>query len=118
MIPIGIKPILPSLREKKRYIVYDIKAEEQLSFKDVKQELEKKMLEFLGELGYGKAGVIIVNEWQNNKGIIRTNNKTVDQVKTALTMVEKVGNKKVIIKTIGVSGVLNKVKNKFLKGGM
>ena len=76
------------------------------------------MLEFLGELGYAKAGVIIVNEWNNNRGIIKSNNKAVDQVKTALTMVEKVGNKKVMIKTIGVSGILNKVKNKFLKGGM
>lgn len=112
-----MKRILPSLREKKRYIAYEVKAEKQLEFNDVRQELEKKMLQFLGELGYGKAGIIILDEFQNNKGLIRTCTKSLDQTKTALAMVEKINNQKVIIKTIGVSGMLNKAKNKFLKGG-
>ncbi|MBL7100619.1 MAG: ribonuclease P protein component 2 [Nanoarchaeota archaeon] len=109
--------MLPSLREKKRYIVYEVKTDKKLNFDEVKQELEKKMLQFLGELGYGKAGVIILDEWTDNKGIIRTSTKSVDQVKTALTMVEKINNQKTMIKTIGVSGILNKAKNKFIKGG-
>lgn len=112
-----IKPVLPSLREKKRYVAYEIKAEKPLAFKEVKTELEKKMLQFLGELGYGKAGVMVTEVWQNNKGIIRTNVKSVDQVKTALALVEKIGEQNVIIKTIGVSGILNKIKNKLVKGG-
>lgn len=75
------------------------------------------ILKFLGELGYGKAGVMVMEDWQDNKGIIKVNTKFLDHVKTALTMVENVGNQKVIVKTIGVSGILNKAKNKFLKGG-
>lgn len=75
------------------------------------------MLQFLGELGYGKAGIMVLDIWNENKGIIRTNTKSVDQVKTALTMVEKIGNQKIIVQTIGVSGMLNKAKNIFPKGG-
>ncbi len=112
-----IKPVLPSLREKKRYIAYEIRAEKPLTFREVKTELEKKMLQFLGELGYGKAGVMITDLWQDNKGVIRTNVKSVDQVKTALALVEKIGQQNVMIKTIGVSGILNKMKNKIFKGG-
>lgn len=75
------------------------------------------MLQFLGELGYGKAGIMVLDLWDENRGIIRTNTKSVDQVKTALTMIEKIGNQKAIVKTIGVSGMLNKAKNIFPKGG-
>lgn len=114
---IVVKPVLPSLREKKRYIVYEVRSEQKLRFEEVKQELEKKMLQFLGELGYGKAGVIVLNEWQGNKGMIRTNTKSVDNVKTALALVENINDKKVLIKTVGVSGIINKAKNKFFKGG-
>ena len=117
MIQIVIKPVLPSLREKKRYIVYEVKAEKGVNFEEVKKELEKKMLEFLGELGYGKAGVRIMDNWKDNKGIIRTSTKSVDNVKAALTMVQRVGSQKVMVKTVGVSGILRKAKNKFFKGG-
>ena len=117
MIQIVIKPVLPSLREKKRYIVYEIKSEKPLSFEEVKQELEKKMIQFLGELGYGKAGVRIMDLWEDNKGMIRTNTKFVDEVKTALALTERIGNQRVIIKSVGVSGILKKAKSKFLKGG-
>lgn len=117
MVKIIIKPILPSLKEKKRYLIYEVKAEKTLNFRDVKPELNKKMLEFLGELGYGKAGIIIMDEFQNNKGIIRMQTKSLDNVKIALTMVKKIGDQKVIVKSVGVSGILNKAKNKFLNGG-
>lgn len=117
MIQIVIKPVLPSLREKKRYIVYEVRSEKTLSFKEVKQELEKKMTQFLGELGYGRAGVMVIDLWEANKGIIKANPKHVDEVKTAIALVERIGNQKVIVKSVGVSGILKKAKNKFLKGG-
>jgi len=97
--------------------VYEIKADKELKFREVKKELEKKMLEFLGELGFGKAGIQVLDEFENNRGMIRTNVKSLEQTKTALALVEKIDNQKVIVKTIGVSGILNKAKNKFLKGG-
>lgn len=76
------------------------------------------MLQFLGELGYGKAGVMITEIWHDNQGVIRTNNKSVDHVKTALAMIDNISGQKVMVKTIGVSGMLKKAKNKFIKGGM
>ncbi len=76
------------------------------------------MLQFLGELGYGKAGVMVTEIWDDNQGVIRTNNKSVDHVKTALAMVETISGQKVMVKTIGVSGMLKKAKNKFIKGGI
>lgn len=105
------------MKEKKRYLIYEVKSEKALEPREVKQAIEKKMLEFLGELGYGKAGIIIMDEFQDNKGIIRMATKSLDNVKAALTLVKKVGDQKVIVKSVGVSGILNKAKSKFLNGG-
>lgn len=90
---------MPSLREKKRYITY-----ETIPKTNSKREVSKKILEFLGLLNYGKANVQIMDN------IIRVNNKYVDHVKSALTLVKEVDNKPVIVKTVKVSGMINNVK--------
>ena len=51
------------------------------------------------------------------KGIIKVNHKHVDELKSALTLIEKINNKKVIVKSLGVSGILNKAEQRYLKWG-
>ena len=104
--------MLPSLKEKKRYIVFEIKGEHKIDFNDVKKEIDTKMLKFLGELGYGKAGLMIV-EGNGNKGIIKVNNKHVDEARTALALVKDLNDEKVVIQTLGVSGILKKAKERW-----
>jgi|TARA_B100002003_G_C13950179_1_gene460730 ribonuclease P/MRP protein subunit POP5 len=106
----NIKPILPSLREKKRYIAYEIISDRKMKFNDVKISINKAVLSFLGELGYAKSGLIIMDTFKNNKGVLRTNHKEVDNIKTSLTLIEKISNTKVMIKSNLVTGVLNKAK--------
>tara|TARA_Y100000310_G_scaffold345665_1_gene467967 strand:- start:22569 stop:22907 length:339 start_codon:yes stop_codon:yes gene_type:complete len=106
-----IKPILPSLREKKRYIVYEMISDKKFKFKEAKETMDRVILKFLGELGYSKAGIIHLDNFKNNKGIIRVNHKEVDNVKTSLMLIEKINNHKVLVKTNLVTGLLNKAKN-------
>lgn len=105
-----IKPILPSLREKKRYIVYEIESERKMRFEDVKNSINSNVLGFLGELGYSKSGLMIMDMFKNNKGVLKTNNKEVDNIKTSLALIEKINNEKVMFKSVLVTGVLNKAK--------
>lgn len=89
---IKIKPILPSLREKPRYIIYKIlgNASKDYVYRGIKQ--------CLGEFGMARAGVQMID-----KNIIRTNSKYVDEVKSALLLIKN-------LDIIKVSGLLNKVK--------
>jgi len=107
-----IKPILPSLREKKRYIVYEIVSENKMRLNDVKNSINKGVLAFLGELGYSKTGLIIMDMFKNNKGILKANNKEIDNIKTSLALIDNIDNNKVIFKSILVTGVLNKAKSR------
>ncbi len=109
-----MKPLLPSLKEKKRYIVFEIISEKKLSEKIVIDEINKKILSFLGELGIAKSGFVLLKDSiKKTKGIIRTNLKYQDEVKMALSLIKKIGNDKVIVNVVGVSGILKKAKSKF-----
>jgi ribonuclease P/MRP protein subunit POP5 len=103
-----MKPLLPTLREKKRYIVYKIISEEKIDNNQAQKEIKNQCLRFLGELGYAKAGIQLIKP-----NIIRVTTKYLDQTKMALGLIKNINNKKVIVDVIGVSGILKKAREKF-----
>jgi RNase P/RNase MRP subunit POP5 len=103
------------LKEKRRYIVFEVISDKikSFNFNDINREIKNKILAFLGESSYSKAGVIILNDWKKNKGIIKANNKYVDMIRASLMLIKNISNEQVIVKTKGVSGLLNKAKLKY-----
>jgi len=95
-----MKAILPSLKEKKRYIVF----ETEKTMKAIDNIIKSACLKFLGTYGCSKAGIQVLKT-SNKKTIIRVNNKYVDHIKTALALNTKG-------KCTAVSGVLKKIKGK------
>jgi len=109
-----MKPLLPSLREKKRYVVFKIIGNK-INKKALKKEIYNNLLNFLGELGVSRANIkIIDNCLEENKGIIKVNVKYLNDLKMALGLIKKLDNKKVIVDVIGVSGIIKKAKQKFM----
>ena len=103
--------LLPSLRQKKRYLIFEIIAEGKFSFPEIKEELERVMKEFWGQLGLSKASPLILKERFNEdkqKFVIKVNHKYVDELKAALTLSKSIKNRPVIIKSIITSGSLKK----------
>ena len=113
-----MKRILPTLRQKKRYIVFEIIADKKIrDIKAVSKAIWDNSLKLLGELGVSKAEIWVLTEkfdLEMQRGIVKVNNKYLPQAKSALLMVDKIGNQKVVLKTVGVSGILNKACQKYL----
>ena len=107
--------LLPTLKEKKRYIVFNVQANGSVSIKSVQDSIEKAMIDLYGKLGLAKSGLMFLLSNVENYGILRVNRSTVDMAKSAMAWVETVDNKKVIIKSVKVSGILNKAR-KFIGG--
>jgi len=103
---IKIKPLSPSLREKKRYLVYEITSKEKITKNQATTMLKSAIKRYIGELGLAKAGIIYL-DYKNNKGILRMNNKEVNNVKAALSLIDNM-----IFKTIYTTGLLNKARKK------
>lgn len=113
-----IKPVLPSLRGKKRYLVFEIISENKIdNLNDISDSILGSCQKFFGEMGMAKAGLLMLNDKYNKekqKGIIKVDNKMVDNLKAALCFVKEIGDKKVIVKSVGVSGILKKAQEKFI----
>ena len=93
-----MKRLLPSLREKKRYIVFEAKVS--------KMAIDNALKEFLGILGMSKVNPLVMEDkFKNNKGIIRINHAYKDEVITALSLIKG-------LKVISVSGILKKAEER------
>ncbi len=118
MVKTKLKPILPSLREKKRYLVFEIISKERISDANaVSNAIYSHSLQFLGLLGAAKAGVMVLsNKWNANtqRGIIKVGHKYADALKAALVFIKKIENSEVIFRSLGMSGILRKAENNYL----
>ena len=119
MIKTKLKPVLPSLREKKRYLVFEVISKEKINnIEPVSNAIWNCSLQFLGQLGTAKAGLMVLdNKWdsKSQRGIIKVSHKHVDAVKAALIFADKVDSKDAIFRSLGVSGILKKAENKFMR---
>ena len=101
--------LLPTLKEKKRYLVYEV-SEAITNHKEIIDQTNS----LLGIFEGAKAGLqLIVGE--GKRGIIRVTSQYSDKLRFCMALIEKLGNKKVNLKTIYVSGLLNKAKDKLKK---
>lgn len=112
------KPVLPSLREKKRYIAFEIISDNKVfEFEDVNKAIIDGSYDFLGVLGMSKAGLMIMRDkwnFERSRGLVKINHKNIDNFKAALTMVKTINENKVILRSLGVAGTLKKATNKYL----
>ena len=103
------KVLRPTLREKKRYLVYSVDYFDKTAsgYNSFEEEAGAGILDFIGELGYSEAGVMFI-KGSGKKGILRVARKYTDHVRTGLMGVKKVDNKDVAIRCIGLSGNISK----------
>ena len=99
--------LLPALKQKKRYIVFEIISADKYSEKEIKEAVSISTKEFLGTFGLAKAGIMFIKH-KNNKFIIKVNHKYVDQCKSAIILIKKIKEKPVIIKSVTTTGMIKK----------
>ncbi|HLD79929.1 MAG TPA: Rpp14/Pop5 family protein [Candidatus Nanoarchaeia archaeon] len=104
--------LLPSLRQKKRYLVFEIRAMKKFSLSEVQEAVESSLLQFLGEWGVAKAGPLFIKEkWnaQKQRFVVKVNHTFVDELKSAVILNKKIKNTPVLIKSVISSGTLKKI---------
>ena len=114
MVKTKLKPILPSLRKKKRYIAFEVISDNKIQdFEQVSKEILRCAGYCLGLFEMAKAGIIpLANKWdtKSQRGMLKVNNMHVDAIKASFVFTQNM-----IIKSRGVSGILKKAENKFIK---
>ncbi len=95
-----VKHLPPSMREKKRYIVYEV-----VEGSMAPDELLGEVRSTLGLFESAEAGVQSI-AYKDDRGILRVSNRYVDKARVALALVEKA-----LVRVVRVSGSLKKAKD-------
>lgn len=118
-----LKPLLPSLRERKRYLAYEIISTEKLDIfadvNEISEALTWAAQDYLGDIGMADAGIMILKDKYDSKkqkGLIRAAHKSVDSIKAALAFISSIGNHDVIVRSVGVSGIMKKAYDNYVAG--
>ena len=93
-----MKPLKPSMRERKRYL--------SIRGKNLRTDVEKAILEFIGVLGMSKTGLGWIKS-RKDSAIISVNRGAVDSVRASLSVwPEKISVEKVSgsLKGLGIIG--------------
>ncbi len=131
MIP-KLKILPPTLRDKKRYIAFEIISQGSLGREDVISIFLEASQDLYGACGTGKFELWVVLLWRcdtgglekvaredNNehkmKGILRCRRDEVDSVRAIILTITKFRGKRVVFHTLGISGTIKSGIKNFIK---
>ncbi len=107
-----LKSIPPSMRSRRRYLVFELLSSGPLSKEDLIRAFSRTGLHLLGEFGYSSLKLSVL-EFEGRKGIIRFMYKKRQSVKAIIALLTEVNGISVIVRTLGVSGTIKKAREKW-----
>jgi ribonuclease P/MRP protein subunit POP5 len=108
----------PALRGKHRYVVFRVHSSAKVKYSDLKNAVMSALLNWMGEREFSEAGIwFIRNLWDGveQKGFIRCDPKYADSVKMGLMLLHQIGDEKVAVQSLWVSGTIKSGKEKSAK---
>ncbi len=115
-----IAALYPSMREKKRYVVFEVISDHNsnnhpVSMQKVYVAIKSGLQKYLGTLHYAQAQVMFLPQLssQNNgtiKGVIRIDHAYDHQLRACFCLIDEIEKTKVIIRSILSTGVIDKAK--------
>ena len=110
------KYLPPTLRDKNRYIAFEVVGEKAFTKEEVKRAIWSASLEFLGVMGSARAKPWFISfDEKEQRGIVRVDRKHVEELRLALTLVTEINGSRAIFRTLGVSGTIKRLRKKFLE---
>ncbi len=107
-----IKPLRPTMRDKKRYVVVKVFADKQTPKGVlVNTAIRESINEWGGAIGAAACGYKFLDDLYDERrgtGIVRIRAAWLDHFRSALILVKKIGATAVMIDILGVSGILKK----------
>ena len=91
--------------------MFEVVSKGKVGFGELSKAVAGSVSGFLGDAGSAKANIMLLpDKWDEEKqvGIMRVNRKCVDDLRAALCMVTRIKDMKVVLRTVGISGILKK----------
>jgi len=107
----SLKTIPPTLRNKKRYVVFELIAEREISEFALKNSLSRLFFDLFGQYGFSHSNYsFVLFNSKTRRAIIKCRRSWKEKTKTALLFLEKIDSIACIPRIITVSGSAKKAK--------
>jgi ribonuclease P/MRP protein subunit POP5 len=102
--------MLPTLREKRRYILFEVVSERKFTKEKVEKALYSSLLNLFGEYGFSLVNPKLIDfDEEKQYGAIKCAREEVQKMRASLALVSKIDETPVAIHVKGVSGTLKKL---------
>jgi len=107
-----LKVLLPTLRERKRYLLIKIFCEEELSYEEIERSFWDAILNSFGKISFLTSFKILKDTFNKEEKtiIVKCNHISKHFVYFALGNIKEINGKKCIIKLLKVSGTIKRLK--------
>jgi len=100
-------PVKPTMRSKRRYVLFSVECESQAGEQQVKRAAYDAILSFLGEYGSSLAGPKFIGfDQKRGLAVIRCSHSELEKVEAALALRAAIDGKKAAFRLKKVSGTI------------
>jgi len=103
----------PTLRQKKRYVLFEVQSLTHFSMSEVKEEVEQALQRFFGIWGMAYASPQFVSESFQDKTqrfVVKVNHTFVDELRMGIILSKNIKNTPVLIRSLLTSGTLKTIR--------
>jgi RNase P/RNase MRP subunit POP5 len=86
---------------------------------DIERSITQSVIDYIGYKGLADSGMMVLKDKlsiKEQKGLIRVAHKAVDNLRVSLMLTGKIDNQEVIVRTVGISGIMKKAYDNFVSG--
>lgn len=112
---IKMKILPPTSRKKQRYVGFQIISEHPIIYSDLDAALWNITLDYYGEYGVASMDLWLVKNLYSGKeqiGVLRCDHKAVPAVISCLGLIDRLGDSRVAVKILKVSGTIKGLRKK------
>ena len=112
------KTLPSSYREKKRYIIFEVISEQKIEFEELIKAVFSYTINLIGILGVAKTNFRFLHDLydrEKQRFVLRCLPKDVELIRFALSLITEINEKRVCIRSIGVTGTIKSARRKYLE---
>ncbi len=103
----------PVLRDRRRYMIFELLSEGEISPKDLMSEIASSQSSLFGDEGAAKNRLKMIT-FNGRYGLIRFSHKHVQETRATLATIHSIHGIRVVLHTKGVSGTIKSATEKYL----
>lgn len=113
-----IKTLPSSYREKKRYLIFEIISDKKIELGELIKSVFNHTINLIGILGVARTNFRFLQDLYDEKKqifILRCLPRDVELIRLSMALITEINEKKVCIKSLGVTGTIKSARRKYLK---